>query len=43
MEENSINLRAEQLLDEAAFTSSLIKHKDRENGSVDPDHMYPIS
>lgn len=43
MEENSINLRAEQLLDEAAFTSSLIKKKERENGSVDPDHMYPIS
>ena len=43
MEENSINLRAEQLLDEAAFTSSLVKKKERENGSVDPDHMYPIS
>ncbi|MBQ8703840.1 MAG: hypothetical protein IJ524_05650 [Bacteroidales bacterium] len=43
MDENTVNLRAEQLLDEAAFTSSLVKNKERERGSVDPDHIYPIT
>ena len=43
MEENIINLKAEQLLDEAAFTSSLVKKSERERGSVDPEHIYPTT
>lgn len=43
MEENTINQKAGQLLDEAAFTSSLVKKKEREKGTVKEDHMYPAS
>lgn len=38
-----INEVAEQLLDEAAFTSSLITDKERESGSADEEHIYPTS
>lgn len=43
MEENTINQKAKELLDEVAFTSSLVKKKERESGSVKEDHMYPAS
>lgn len=43
MEESTINQKAGQLLDEAAFTSSLVKKKERERGTVKEDHMYPAS
>jgi len=42
--EKTINQEAIRLLDEAAFTSSLIKDKERKNGVVaNEDHMYPIT
>lgn len=37
------NARAWELLDEAMFTSSLIKKKEREKGEVKTDHIYPAT
>lgn len=43
MEENTNNLEALRLLDEAARTSSLVKKKERESGNIKEDHLYPAS
>jgi len=41
MEENTINQKAWELLEEAKMTSSLVKKKERASGVVKEDHMYP--
>ena len=44
MEENStLNQEAMRLLDEAAFTSSKIKKRERKDGVVSEENMYPAS
>ena len=44
MEENrTINQEAMQLLDEAAFTSSKVKKRERRDGVVSEENMYPAS
>lgn len=43
MDNKTINQEAIRLLDEAAFTSSLIKDKERQSGSVKDDHLYPVT
>ena len=44
MEENrTINQEAMRLLDEAAFTSSKVKNRERKEGVVSEDNMYPAS
>ncbi len=44
MEENKqINQEAMQLLDEAAFTSSKVKKRERKDGVVSEENMYPAS
>lgn len=44
MEENkTINSEAMRLLDEAAFTSSKVKKRERKDGVVSEDNMYPAS
>lgn len=43
MEGNATNQKALELLNEAAFTSSLIKDKERESGIVPEEKMYPVN
>lgn len=43
MEEQTVNQEAIRLLDEAAFTSSLIKNKERKTGEIDGKHLYPTT
>lgn len=43
MEGNATNQKAMELLHEAAFTSSLIKAKERESGIVPEENMFPAN
>ena len=43
MENNTINQKAIDLLDQAAFTSSAIKDKERRDRSVKDEHLYPVT
>ena len=41
MSTGTINQKAIDLLDQAAFTSSAVKDKERQSGSVKDEHLYP--
>lgn len=43
MDTNTINQKALELLDQAMFTSSAIKDKERRSGEVKTDHIYPLT
>ena len=40
---NTINQQAIELLDQAAFTSSAVKEKERRSGSVKDEHLFPLT
>lgn len=43
MDTATVNQEAMNLLEQAAYTSSLIKDKERQSGEVKTDHMYPVT
>ena len=43
MADKTVNQEAIALLDEAAFTSSLIKNKERKSGDIKGEHLYPAT